>query len=109
MSEVTLTVYDAGRPWILRVVPQGGRYGLDDCLTWDDPSPLVEFYDARGIDRFGPRGQFASRYRLAELAGHEGGLLLHGGVPEWSVSAETVSIAVGLARNVAEGLEVADV
>jgi len=32
--------------WAVRIVEQGDKYGLDDCLD-NDGTPLVEFYDTR--------------------------------------------------------------
>ena len=46
---------------------------------------LIEFYDARY--NFTPYGQFISRYYAATLKSRQGGLNLHGGVPEWQVDA----------------------
>ncbi|MBW2672457.1 MAG: hypothetical protein JRD89_03455 [Deltaproteobacteria bacterium] len=94
-----LTVYDENlRPWRVRVVQLGEAYGRDDCLV-HEPSeyhrpaedPLVEFYDgSQSVDKFGPRGQFVSRYYVStllkdrrELCNH--GLLLYGAVPEWRI------------------------
>ena len=67
-----------------KIIPTGGAYGRDDCLT-NDGSPLIEFYDPRY--QFTPLGQFASRYSVSAILDHTGGLYLCGGVPEWTVSA----------------------
>lgn len=76
----------------VRIIREGDRYGLDDCLELKG-EPVIEFYDCRyaGI-KFGPRGQFVSRYKLSTLLDDEIrlsrlGLCLHGGVPGWSASA----------------------
>ena len=67
-----------------KIIPTGGAYGRDDCLT-NDGSPLIEFYDPRY--QFTPLGQFVSRYSVSAILDHTGGLYLYGGVPEWTVSA----------------------
>jgi len=76
----------------VRIIRHGDRYGLEDCIELKG-EPMIEFYDFRYADnRFGPRGQFVSRYYLSTLVDDEArlsrtGLCLHGGVPGWSVSA----------------------
>jgi len=73
----------------IRIVSHGDGYGKDDCLILDNWESLVEFYDAKqDTEKFGPRGQFVSRYYLITILGAEGkhGLQLDGGVPEWSIS-----------------------
>ena len=83
-----------GRIFGVRIIRKGDRYGLDDCLTVDG-APMVEFYDAtyRG-PKFGPRGQFVSRYYASTLLeggrGRKEGLCLHGGEPVWSIDAGTM-------------------
>lgn len=81
-------------PWNVRLVRQGGRYGRQDCLTHRDDEPLVEFYDARqDATKFGPRGQFVSRYNATTIlcfaAGR--GLALDFGVPAWTVTPEEMA------------------
>jgi len=99
----TLRVVNAmGRPFNVRIVRQGGGYGADDCLTHDNADPLVEFYDAAADPaKFGPRGQFVSRYFLSTLEGRSvpAGLNLHGGVSVWRVSAANVAAAIAYARS----------
>lgn len=70
-----------------KIIPPGGAYGRDDCLT-NDGSPLIEFYDPRY--QFTPLGQFVSRYSVSAILDHTGGLWLCGGVPEWTVSAADI-------------------
>jgi hypothetical protein len=81
--------------WNVRLVNEGDRYGRDDCLTHDKSEPMVEFYDRRYVDKFGPRGQFVSRYYLSTLTDDRGhlanGLCLDGGVPAWSVNAHDMA------------------
>jgi len=78
------------RPFRMRLVPEGERYGREDCLTHDEVDPLVEFYDAsQDPEKFGERGQFVARYYLSTLRERDGalGLCLDGGIPSWSVDA----------------------
>ena len=79
----------------VRVVSKGDKYGLNFCLTHNEDKPLVEFYDARYPHT--EFGQFVSRYYVETILGNdgygskEGGLSLHGGIPEWTVSAEDMA------------------
>jgi hypothetical protein len=83
---------DAGRNWAVRIVNKGDRYGRDDCLTHDKDEPMVEFYDLTYTEKFGPRGQFVSRYYRNTLTdGCSGyGIDLDGGVPYWSMDGATL-------------------
>lgn len=84
----TLTMIRIG-PWNVRIVHQGEKYGLDDCLTHDEQEPLVEFYDAeQDASKFGPRGQFVNRYRESNILSMNPmrGLAVHGGVPRWTAT-----------------------
>lgn len=68
----------------VRIIEKGDSYGLNNVLTHDKDDPLVEFWDTK-------HDQFVSRYYKSTLleGDNEGrGLNLHGGVPEWSVSAK---------------------
>jgi len=68
-----------------KIIPTGGAYGRDDCLT-NDGSPLIEFYDPRY--QFTPLGQFVSRYYVSTILERDNcGLALYGSEPEWTVSA----------------------
>jgi len=73
----------------LRIVRKGDRYGVNGCLTQSDERPVVEFYDMRyPHTQF---GQFISSYYICTLLQSDKlgcGLNLHGGVPEWSISAK---------------------
>jgi hypothetical protein len=107
-------VNDQGRPFRVRIVRKGDRHGLNDVLVFPDPKSrfevdsakagdvLVEFYDAsQDPKKFGPRGQFVSQYYLSTLRGggsQRFGLSLHGGVPEWTVSAKNVQDAIAYAE-----------
>lgn len=94
-------INDEGRAFNVRLLTKGMRYGRQDCLTNDRDDPIIEFYDAAyEADPKYPdwieRGQFASSYYLYSLEGHspDHGLILHGGIPEWTISAKNVIEAV---------------
>ena len=85
--------------WTARLVETGDRYGLNDCLVHDDDEPLIEFYDLRFTENFGPRGQFVSRYYLStflDVIAAGSGLDLDGGIPAWTLDAEAAAAAVTL-------------
>ena len=84
-----------GIPFRARLVKQGDRYGLNDCLTHDSPRPMIEFYDARYPHT--PHGQFVSRYYLDTLTDHpfEHGLDLQGDVADWTIDADTLQTMIG--------------
>ena len=90
---------DQGRTFNVRMVFEGDRYGLNDCLTHDNDKPLVEFYDATQDPRkFGERGQFVSRYYVETLTDSPArncyGLTLDGGVDAWALDAESANKAI---------------
>jgi len=109
--ELLRIVNSGGRPFHVRIVKQGDRYGLDDVLVFPDPKNsfetdraragdcMVEFYDASNLTR-DPRGQFVARYYLSTLKDRDPrhGLPLQGDVPEWTVSAKNVQDAVTFAK-----------
>lgn len=80
----------ASIPFSVRIVSKGEGYGLNEAVIHDREEPLVEFYDARHAHTC--YGQFVSRYYVSTVLGHPGnyGLNLYGGVPDWSLSAETM-------------------
>lgn len=95
-----------GVPFRARVVLPGDDFGAFSRQNgWalqakKDAEPVVEFYDKR-YDH-SPHGQFVSRYYLETLqergsnAGQ--GLLLDGGIPEWSVDGANLSKVVAWAE-----------
>lgn len=89
VGEMTITA-DNGVPFLVRIVREGDTYGLNDCLTHDEPMPLVEFYDTRYPHT--SRGQFVSRYYADTIAGVRSGrgLDLDGGVPDWTIDGESM-------------------
>lgn len=92
MRDTLLTVVnDSGTPWLVRIVRNGDRYGLNDCLTHSGDLPMVEFYDLRYMHT--ERGQYVSRYFMDTLQGVPvgRGLNLDGGVPSWTIDGVTFS------------------
>ena len=82
----------------VKLVLPGDEYGRDDCLTNERDEPLVEFYDDkyRKDGKFGPLGQFISRYRMSTLIGDQWGprnsaLMLWGSEPSWTLDKEGVA------------------
>ena len=57
-------INDGERPWAVRLVFEGDKFGLDFQLVHSGP-PLLEFYDARHEST--PFGQFVSRYFVTTL------------------------------------------
>lgn len=101
-----------GLPLVCRLLEKGDHYGAYDCLTLERDTPTLEFYDARhqqdyafcGTDEEAKEanaeclGQFISRYFLTtleeSLESMQGGLCLHGGVPDWVISKEQLAKSV---------------
>lgn len=101
---------NVGRKFLVRTVRKGGRYGLDDKLVHDGgkaigntDDPLIEFYDLTHCDKFGPRGQFVSRYYASTLATYDlgRGLVLDGGCHVWKVDANALVPVVALVQSIA--------
>lgn len=89
-----LQVESNGTHFNVRIVRQGDKYGLNDCITYQGTEPLVEFYDSKSSHS--ALGQFVSRYYMTTLL--EGnshcGINLDGGVPEWTIQAEPMKIVI---------------
>lgn len=87
-----------GRAFNVRVVRSGERYGLNDCLTHNSDKALIEFYDAtQDPAKFGPRGQFVSRYYASTLLerSYSTGLCLDGGNADvWSLDVAALADAL---------------
>lgn len=120
MEEIMKITNNRGRNFNVRIVRIGERYGLDDCLTHGkekdddgDDAPMVEFYDATHEgDKFGPRGQFVSRYCIKTLLGLDNwsrgnprntGLDLMGYEPAWKIDAKAMNIVRAWLDNRTEG------
>jgi hypothetical protein len=118
-----------GRVFNVRIVREGDRYGLDDCLVYDTASDkqfragdaLVEFYDAtQDPAKFGPRGQFVARYYLSTLLGQDRwsanargrkgntGLALDGGIAAWTLDGPALDAAIGFVLDNETALRAAD-
>jgi len=98
-----------GTPYRVRIIEQGDQYGRRDCLTYDEPEPMIEFYDERyprrGITpaaRCVPAdqlGQFITRYYVKTLAAHDGALDLMGHVPAWWLDGDTFAAIMADAKS----------
>jgi len=77
----------------VRIVNTGDRFGLNDVLVNDDDQALIEFWDTSTFEE----GQFVSRYFAETILDHEfgHGLNLDGGIPEWSIDANSMTTIVG--------------
>lgn len=77
-------------PFNIRLIKEGDKYGLNDCLTHDDSGTMIEFYDARYPHT--EHGQFVSRYYLRTLSEHPVtcGLDLDGSIPAWTIDGDTL-------------------
>lgn len=88
----------------VRILRDGDRYGLNDCLVvgseasvkLEGHGPFVEFYDSRYPHT--PIGQFVSRYGVDTILGTDGygtgrgGLDLMGYVPAWKIDAAAMAV-----------------
>lgn len=90
----TTVTNDQGVTFHARLIRTGERYGLADKLT-NDGAAMVEFFDAEADPaKFGPLGQFVSRYYVDtfnETAEDGRGIALDGGVPRWTITAANVA------------------
>jgi len=99
-----------GRTFNVRIVREGDTYGRNDGIVHDSAEPLIEFWDA--THERDPRfivglGQFATRYGLGTLIGHDGygydhrlgspGLDLCAHRPEWKLTGSNVMAAIAAA------------
>lgn len=73
---------------VAKLLREGDRYGLNNCLTWQQADPGIEFFDGRYPHT--PCGQFVSRYYLKTLLESvqksNRGICLDGGVPDWALA-----------------------
>ena len=90
----TTVTNDQGVTFHARLIRTGDRYGLADKLT-NDRGPMVELFDAEADPaKFGPLGQFVSRYYVDtfnETAEDGRGIALDGAVPRWTITAANVA------------------
>jgi hypothetical protein len=99
MNTPTMAVAAHGRWFAVRYLPTGARHGASGTSSLDRVT--VEFYDlsladdtaGTGAPGFGPLGQYIARYDVATLLNEdrgETGLMLHLGIPEWSIDGPTL-------------------
>lgn len=90
MSNV-LEVESGGIKFNVKIVREGDKYGLNNCLTHTNPATMVEFYDSRHPHT--EHGQFVSRYYLHTLLERElnQGINLDGGVEAWKINGEAMN------------------
>lgn len=83
-----------GIPFRSRIIEQGDKYGLNDCLVNRNADPIIQFFDRRF--NHSENGQFVSSYYMATLLNQEtnNGLCLQGGVPDWNISAASMDAVV---------------
>ena len=98
-GETMVITNNVGRKFMVRVVHKGGHYGLEGRLVHKDADPLIEFYDLT-YAKFGPDGQFVSRYNASVLATVRGGLNLQGDVPVWSIDGPALAPVVAMAKRI---------
>ncbi len=98
--EKTLDIQNKnGRKFRAKIIRKGDQYGKDNCLTHDGDKPLVEFWDLTyQNNKFGPDGQFVSRYYVETILEVVNGLCLQGDVPEWNIDAEPMTQVVKWVR-----------
>lgn len=92
MKENTITITnDSGVEFTARLLQKGQKYGLDDKLTWDRETPVVEYYLPEHKIH-GPRGYFIGSWDVEIVLGHTPGAghLLDGGNTELVLSARNV-------------------
>jgi len=95
----TSIIKDAGQTFLIRIVNKGDRFGSQLCLTHNEDTPLIEFYDHDfdfEYDGNQKLGQFISRYYISTLRSSEysspfttkskHGLALNADIPEWSIT-----------------------
>lgn len=86
---------------VAKLLREGDRYGLNNCLTWEKDGAGIEFYDGRNPHT--PCGQFVSRYYLETLLesvqkGNRG-ICLDGGVSAWALAGDEFVDVVLWARD----------
>lgn len=86
MSTFRFENKSTNKSWMVRIVKQGDKYGLNNCLTHFQSASMVEFYDTSNGE------QFVSRYYVETFLGIEDGvsLMLDGGSPQWNLDGESV-------------------
>jgi hypothetical protein len=90
-----------GIPFRVRIIEQGDKFGLNDCLVNRNSVPIVQFFDRRF--NFSENGQFISSYYISTLINDnkKNGLCLQGGVPDWTISAASMTLVVSWLKEIA--------
>lgn len=83
----------------VRIVRKGDKYGLDNCLTHNEDTPLIEFYDTRYTgEGFTPMGQFVTRYYAGTLADVTyPALALDCSISDWTIDGDALQRVIGAA------------
>lgn len=78
--------------WRVVIVKKGDKYGLENCLTYNEDEPAVEFFDMSSNKEQFEHGYFVARYYISTLLLHERGmgLALYGSHAAWTVYAEII-------------------
>jgi hypothetical protein len=90
----TMDFVSNGIPFRALIIEQGDKFGLNDCLVNRNSVPIVQFFDRRY--NFSENGQFVSSYYISTLINRDkkDALCLQGGVPDWNISAASMSLVV---------------
>jgi len=86
------------------VFREGGRWGVDNRLIYNQPDPRIEFYDAERAGEY-PFREFGEQisWRFARtLADHELGigLNLDDATPSWTIDGLAMREVIGLAKGI---------
>ena len=76
---IDLGLNNNGKHLYAKQIRQGDKYGLNNCLTYAEPEPLVEFY----LVGEGKKPWFVSRYYMLTLLGK----------CDWSIRSKRTGIA----------------
>ena len=92
---IDLGLNNNGEHLYAKQIRQGDKYGLNNCLTHDEPEPMIEFY----LVGKGKKPWFVSRYYMLTLKGkcNHTGLTLCG-----STGLSATATQVGTACSVSE-------
>lgn len=87
MSTFRFENKSTGKSWMARIVKQGDRFGLNNCLTHDKPASMIEFCDTSNGEQF-----VVSRYYVETILSIKNhcGLMLDAFQPAWHLDGESV-------------------
>lgn len=84
-----------GITFTVRIVKEGEKYGLNNCLTHDEREPLIELYDTR-YDHT-PFGQFVQRYYADTFATIRfPALALDTDYSDWTLDGDALQRVIGV-------------